>query len=74
MNFFIFIDKNINFTGIFDVLYFSADYSKVQQLRGFLERLICREVEAVFSGVANSDLDAGKLSRAQSFDFRLGFS
>ena len=50
-----------------------ADYSKVQQIRGFLEHLVCQEVVALEDGVGQDDLNQGILPGEQ-FSFRLGFN
>jgi collagen type VI alpha len=39
-----------------------ADYSAVGQLRGYLENIVCREVEAIDGGAQIADLDQGILT------------
>ena len=50
--------------------YFSADYSAVGQLRGYLENIVCREVEAIDGGAQIADLDQGILA---GFKFNIGY-
>jgi len=47
-----------------------ADYSAVGQLRGYLENIVCREVEAIDGGAQIADLDQGILA---GFKFNIGY-
>ena len=50
--------------------FISADYSAVGQLRGYLENIVCREVEAIDGGAQIADLDQGILA---GFKFNIGY-